>query len=198
MKNLLLLLGVVVCTCSCNQKDKEKTSPQTKKEAPKPEYLLSKDGIGEIKIGMTQAELEKLLGQPLAMKHADDNSEDIWADTAVAKYRDIEVSLFFERQYNADKAVKVMELSALATSSPLCKTANGLGVGDDRSAILAAYEDNPINMGPESIMVNDSTWALSKTAYYINISDDKWDRQIIFRLIDKKVASLEATLLIGD
>jgi hypothetical protein len=197
MKNLLLLLWVVVCTYSCSQKDKEKSSAQTKKEAPKPEYLLSKDGIGELKIGMTQAELEKLLGRQLVMKHAADTGE-IWADTAVAKYRDMEVSMYFERQYNQDNSIKIMELAALGTSSPLCKTANGLGVGDERSAIIAAYEDNPINMGPESIMVNDSTWALSKTAYYINISDDKWDRQIVFRLVNKKVASLEAALLVGD
>jgi hypothetical protein len=47
-------------------------------------------------------------------------------------------------------------------------------------------------------MVNDSTWALSKTSYFIYISDDKWDKQLVFRLSNKKVASLEAIVSMGD
>jgi hypothetical protein len=42
---------------------------------------------------MTQEELEKLLNQKLALKHT--NDADAWSDTAIAKYKDIEVSLFF-------------------------------------------------------------------------------------------------------
>lgn len=145
---------------------------------------------------MLQKDIEKILGQPLVMRHANDTGE-IWVDTAIAKYNDIEVELYFQRSYVEENSDQ-MELMALSTSSPLCRTIDGLGVGDDREAILAVYQDNPINMGPENVMVNDTTWALSKTNYYINVSDDKWDRQIIFLLVNKKVKSVQASLAMGD
>jgi len=145
---------------------------------------------------MTTTDLEKLLKQSLVMNHANDTGE-IWVDTATVKYGEIDIDLYFQKMYSEEPANE-MELYGLGTSSPLCKTETGLGVGDDRSAILAAYEDNPINMGPESVMVNDTIWALSKTNYFIYISDDKWDKQLVFRLVNKKVASLEAIVAMGD
>lgn len=195
MKSLLTMLIAVLIVAACSQGDKEKTS-KTDKKPGDAKYMLSKEGIGDLKIGMLQKDIEKLLNQSLAMKHANDTGE-IWVDTATAKYGDIEVALYFQRSYVEENSNQ-MELMALSSSSPLCKTADGLGVGDDRDAILAVYQDNPINMGPESYMINDSTWGLSKTNYYININDDKWDKQIIFLLVNKKVASLQASLAMGE
>ncbi len=195
MKSFLTVLIAALIIAGCSQGDKKKIS-KTDKKSGDAKYLLSKEGIGDLKIGMLQKDIEKLLDQSLSMKHRNDTGE-VWMDTATAKYGDIEVELYFQKMYSEEPAHK-MELFALSTSSPLCKTASGVGVGDDRSAILAAYEDNPISMGPESVMVNDSTWALSKTNYYINVSDDKWDKQIIFQLINKKVATIQASLAMGE
>lgn len=194
MKNSLLLLATVLLLASC--KDKEKSSAKKDKDPVSTEYLITKEGIGELKIGTFQADIEKLLKQSLVMKHAKDTGE-VWSDTATVTYNKMEVTLYFQKSY-LEAHPEEMELFGLSTNSTLCKTATGLGVGDDRSAILAAYEDNPINMGPESVMVNDSTWALSKTNYYINVSDDKWDKQIIFQLINKKVATIQASLAMGE
>lgn len=194
MRTTILFLSAVILFMAC----KDKNDPSGKKDIKPvpPEYLLSKNGIGEIKIGMTRTEIEKLLRQSLTMWHAKDTG-DTWADTATAKYRDLEVSLYFQRQYSETPTTE-MELTGISTKSPLCKTAGGLGVGDDRNAVLAAYEDNPISMGPESVMINDSTWGLSKTNYYITISDSAWDKQITFNLVNKKIASVEASIQMGD
>ena len=53
-------------------------------------------------------------------------------------------------------------------------------------------------MGPEWESVNDSTWAMSKTKYSISIKDDKWDKELIFHLVNKKVVSLQAGIIMGD
>lgn len=196
MRSLFIPLFSVLVLLSCNSKNKKSGSKEPGKKPGSSEYTISKDGIGELKIGMTQAELEKLLNQKLAMKHAADM--EAWGDTVMVKYKEIEVSLYFERQYNEDEDVKIMQLSAIETSSPLCKDANGLGIGDERTAVLSAFEDNPINMGPEYEQVNDSTWAPSKTKYSINVKDDKWDRELIFHLVNKKVASLQASIIMGE
>lgn len=195
-KTLLILLAIAVIT-GCNQKDKQKSSQKKGDKPADPAYVISKNGIGELKLGMTQEELEKLLNQKLVMKHAKDTG-DVWSDTALVKYKDIEVSLYFDRQYSADETEKVFELIAIQSSSPLCKTAGGLGTGDNRDAILSAYEDNPIDMGPVEEMVNDTTWVFSKTKYYISVKDDKWDKQLVFHLTDKKVSSVEATIMMGE
>lgn len=197
MRSLFISLFSVFALLGCNQKDKQKNSNQPDKKNENSAYTISKEGIGEIKIGMTQAELEKLLNQKLILKHAND-SGDVWADTATAKYKDIEVSLYFERQYNEDDNIKVMQLFAAETSNPLCKTETGIGIGDEKSTIVAAYDDNPINMGPEYEPVNDSTWLPSKTKYSISVKDDKWDKELIFHLVNKKVNSLAASIIMGE
>ena len=196
MKYLLFLTIAGLLTFSCNDNKNEKSTVKTGKAPTNSKYLISKDGIGELKIGMLKKDIEKLLQESLVMKHANDTGE-VWSDTAVTKYGEIEVTLYFQRVYD-ERPTDDMELMGLGTDSPLCRTADGLGVGDDKYAILKAYEDNPITMGPENIQVNDTTWGFSKTNYSIYISDDKWDKQITFLLVDKKVSKVEAIMHMGD
>jgi len=61
-----------------------------------------------------------------------------------------------------------------------------------------SYEENPITMGPEWVQINDTTWDMSKTKYSINVKDDKWDKQLIFHLEDKKIVSLGASMIMED
>jgi hypothetical protein len=195
MRSLFIIVFSALALISCNQKEKNPASKQADKKPVNSSYVVSKDGIGEIKIGMTRQELEKLLGQKLAMKHADD--PEAWADTSTAKFKDIEVILYFER-YTEEDDTYDMQLTGIKSSSQLCKTASGLGIGDEKPVIIVAYDDNPVDMGPEYERINDSTWAPSKTIYNINIRDEKWDRQLIFQLINKKTASLGASIIMGE
>jgi hypothetical protein len=198
MKNLLLLFSAAVIIISCNQKKKDSTAKRPDKNTGDTTYLISKYGFGQIKIGMTQSELEKILTQRLNMKHAKD-SEEPWSDTAIAKYKDIDISLYFQPRYNEDQdAPKIMELYGLATSSPLCKTAAGIGIGDDKVAVVSSYDENSINMGPEYEQVNDSTWLPSKTKYTIHVSNNDDERELFFNLLNKKIASFGVSIVIGD
>lgn len=192
MRNVLFLSFAILFFTGCSQKKDKK---QGGKKVENNEYTVSKDGIGELKIGLTRQQLEKILKQQLSMKHEGD--AEAWADTATTKYRDIEVTLYFER-YTDDNEAPAMQLTAVKTSSALCKTESGLGIGDEKTAIINAYDDNPVDMGPEYEQVNDSTWAPSKIKYNINIKDDKWDRQLIFQLVNKKVASVGASIIMGE
>lgn len=197
MRKIFFCLFAVSALVSCGSKDQSNSSGSSGKIPADAAHTISKDGIGDIKIGMSQEELEKTLNQKLAMRHANDTGE-VWSDTATVKYKDMDLSLYFQMTYHETARTEMMQLSGVETGSPLCKTPTGLGVGDNRAAILAAYEDNPIDMGPENEMVNDTTWVLSKTKYIIYVKDDKWDKELIFRLVNKKVASIEASLLLGD
>ncbi len=192
MKNFLVYLILAFVLLSCNQKDKK----EPEKKIEKTEYTITKDGIGDLKIGMRDADVEKIVNQRFNFRMVID-SPGYWQDTVKAKYKDIDVSLYFER-LDGDSDSSYMQLTGLVTSSTLCKTEYGVGIGDDRSAILQPYDDRPIDMGPEYEQVNDTTWALSKTKYSVNVKDDKWDREIIFHLVNKKIVSLGVGLIMGE
>lgn len=196
MRSLFIISFLCFALFSCNQKDKQSGSKQPDKKNETTAYTISKDGIGELKIGMTKTEVEKLLNQQFQFNAMKD-SAGYWQDTVKTKYKEIEVSLYFERQYT-DNDNTIMQLAGVETGSPLCKTASGIGIGDEKPAILSAYDDNPIDMGPEFEPANDSTWLPSKTKYYINVKDDKYDRELIFHLTNKKVSSLQAAIIMGD
>jgi hypothetical protein len=181
---------------SCNQKKLQPDSKLSGKKVENTGYTISKDGLGELKIGMTQAEVEKLLSQQFKFNSVKD-APGYWQDTVKAKYKEIEVSLYFERQY-VDDDNATMQLAGVETGNSLCKTASGLGIGDEKLTIVSRYDDNPIDMGPEFEQVNDSTWLPSKTKYYINVKDDKYDKQLSFHLLNKKVVSLQAAIIMGE
>jgi hypothetical protein len=192
MRKFLLYPVLALALFSCTQKDKKAPA----KKVEKNEYTLTKDGIGELQIGMRAAEVEKLVNQRFNFRMLVD-SPGYWQDTIKAKYKDMDVSLYFER-LGGDSDSTYMELSGLETSSALCKTEYGIGVGDDRAAILEPYDDRPIDMGPDYEQVNDTTWASSKTKYSVNVKDDKWDRELVFHLVNKKIVSLGAGIIMGD
>ena len=192
----LFIIMLIFAAWNNNKADKPRTDSDTTKVVQNKEYLVSKDGIGELKIGMKQTEVEKLLSQQFNFNSIKD-SAGYWQDTVKAKYKEIEVSLYFERQY-VDEENSIMQLAGIETSSTLCKTASGIGIGDEKSTIISAYDDNPIYMGPEFEQVNDTTWLPSKTKYNINVKDDKYDKELIFHLLNKKVVALEAAIIMGD
>ena len=195
MRNLFIFFFAAFTILSCNQKSKQPAAKQPDNKTENTGYVITKDGIGDLKVGMTKSEVEKLLGQKFNLKSATDSTA--WQDTALAKYKDLDVSLYFERQYSEESSYD-MQLTGVSTSSSLCKTALGIGIGDEKSTIISAYDDNPIDMGPDYETVNDSTSVPSKTKYSINVKDDKWDKELVFRLVNKKVTSLQASILMGE
>ena len=187
---------LIFAACNNNKADKHRTDSDTTNIVQNKDYLVSNDGIGELKINMKQTEVEKLLSQQFNFNALKD-SAGYWQDTVKAKYRQIEVSLYFERHY-IDDDNSIMQLSGIETSSTLCKTASGIGIGDEKSTIISAYDDNRIYMGPEYEAVNDTTWLPSKTKYSINVQDDKYDKELIFHLTNKKVSSIGVALILGE
>lgn len=195
MRNLFIFFFGAFTILSCNQKSKQPAAKQPDNKTENTGYIINKDGIGDLKVGMTKSEVEKLLGQKFNLKSATDST--VWQDTALAKYKDLDVSLYFERLYSEENSYDI-QLTGVSTSSPLCKTVSGIGIGDEKSAIISAYDNNPIDMGPDYETINDTTSVPSKTKYSINVKDDKWDRELVFRLVNKKVASLQASILMGE
>lgn len=158
------------------------------------DYVIDMNGIGALKIGMRQDEIEKMLKQKLILKNALDTAVS-FEDSVTAKYKNINVLLFFLRSYTSEKEFS-MYLTGIRTSSALCKTGSGVGIGADRLKIITAFQTQNICMGPE--FEDEADTAKSKTKYFISITDDKGERKMVFYLRNKKTIAIEVNTVFND
>jgi hypothetical protein len=155
------------------------------------DYLLSLDGIGPLKLGMPLIEMEKLLQTKVVLKVIDIDSVRL-TETVKAKYKGIDVELnLFKRQDN------IIALDGISSSSPLCKTKSGLGIGSTKLQIIAAYEGYHIDAKPVYDYDNDKP-VKSKTMSTVTVKEDEEGYAIIFSLVNNKVVSFEILPIYDD
>ena len=148
--------------------------------AQKNNYTLSFDGVGELKLGMSKAELEKLLHSKIVLKHI--GVDEVYEETIQAKYlgRDVTLSLF-----RSEDRIAVLE--SVRVTDPVFKTADGTGIGTDQSTIVNKYEDQLLIIHPDffdnNAVRNQTIIKLAKI--------DNYRAAIIFTMVNKKVVAME-------
>jgi len=181
MKKICFLLFIKVATYATGQNK---------------DYTISMNGLGSLKLGMNQAQLEKLLNQKLLLDNYLDTINDHNWDTARLKYKGINVQLEFTRSYYAPNVFH-MRLIGIRASSPLCKTATGIGIGSDRLKIIAGYDSYHVNIQPGYANYYQTEQGKGKST--LSILDDAastldyWSDAytMVFYLLNKKVVSFE-------
>lgn len=136
--------------------------------AQKPDHLVSFEGIDELQIGIGKAEIEKLLTTRILFKHIGIDKQ--YTETFKVKYKgtDMEIDLMGSDQ-------KTTRLDGIRTTSPLFKTAEGIGIGSDQQTIINTYEKH----------------LLIITKEYITLVDiDNIHSSIVFRMQNKKVVGI--------
>ena len=190
---LLFLIFIFAC--------KQKQDASATKKPENTDYLVSLDGIGPVKTGMSQEELEKILGQKIPLTNPTDSSSGSWMDSAIIRYKDAELKLSFVRTYAYDKPDSFhMRVNTIYCNSPLFKTIGGMGIGSTKKEIVEAFDQYRLYMAPEFEMPNDTTWERSKTLYSISVREAREGSQIVFHinLKDKKVYSIEVGTYYDD
>jgi len=189
----LLPFFFFLAACGGKQDDKKTTKNKNT------DYLVSLDGIGAVKTGMSQAELEKVLQQKIHLTNPTDTVTKSWMDSVTIRYKEAALKLSFVRTYAyATMDSFHMRVDDITTSSPLCKTAEGVGIGSTKLQVINAFDNYKIYMRPEYVMVNDTTWGLSKSVYLIQVREDREGPQITFYLKDNKVYSIEVGTFYDD
>lgn len=181
MRKLLLPFLVLLAACGSKQNDKKNENT---------DYLVTLDGIGPVKVSMTQEEIGKLLNQKVPLSNPTDTVSGSWEDSATIKYKDAEIKLSFVRTYMSED-IFYMRITGMKTSNPLCKTEKGIGIGAGKQQIIDAFENYLLILTPE---YEDTTYTTrSKTRYSINVREDWEGKEIIFYLKDNKVFSIEVS-----
>ncbi len=156
------------------------------------DYLLSLDGMGALKLGMPLTELEKLLQTKVALKVINVDPV-VLTETIKAKYKGIDVAInLFKRQ-------DYIAVDGISSSSPLCKTKSGIGVGSTKLQIIAAYDGYHIDARPVyTYKESDAKPEKSKTESTITIKEDVEGYALVFNLSNNKVVSFDIIPIYDD
>jgi len=148
--------------------------------AQKNDYTVSFSGIGELKLGMGKAELEKLLKMKIVLKHI--GVDVVRTETIKAKYLGKDVALHLFGSQDGDAS-----LEGIGVTDPMFNMADGTGIGTDQSTIVDKYEDQLLIIQPE--YSDDGTLKNNTTITLAAI--DNYRAAIIFTMVNKKVVAIE-------
>jgi len=186
MQKFLFLFLIFFISCGSKTEHTEKTIVD-------PDYLVSLQGIGQIKTNMYQTEIEKVIGKKIPLTNPQDTISGSYMDSASIKYKDADLRLTFVRAYSSDDNF-TMQMSAMETTSPLCKTKDGVGIGSSKQDIINAFPENRLEMFHP--YYNDTL--PSKEEYVITVKIAKEGPQIVFRLKNNIVHSIEVGVYYDD
>ena len=130
MRKSLFLLFILFATISVNAQDTKQ--------------VLNFDGIEELKLGMTKADLEKLLKKKIVFKHI--GIDEIYTESLDVTYKGIpfELGMMRSEEYGA-------RLESVATTNPRYKTAEGIGIGSTELEIINAYENDLLMISRDQV-----------------------------------------------
>jgi len=146
---------------------------------------ISMTGIGDIKIGMKKAELEKITGTKVNLKNL--AQKDGYRDTVNFTYKTIAYQVAIEKTY-MDEDKYDITVAEVRTSNPKIKTKSGIGIGDDKMKIITTYTDYAIHIMPE--YEDDTYIKKSKTKSRVTVYSDETGNTIIFYLTNNKVTAI--------
>jgi hypothetical protein len=179
----LLAISGTLFLFSCGEKTANTSANATVDSA----FLLTTEGLGELRVGMDVKELEKVLGEKITLMNQ--NPQEVWIDSAQIKYRGEPATVFFDRRYLTDTTFDLV-LGGIRTSGAGFKTGTGIGIGSGKDEIWNAYREGYIfNMYPD---YEDSTFTnFSKTRSFIYVTTGEGDNAILFSLENDKVKMFE-------
>jgi hypothetical protein len=151
------------------------------------------NGIGDIKLGMKKAELEKLVNQTFKLPHLSSKNGDAYQDTVRINYKGMEADVMFQKEYSENDKYNIA-VWEIKSSSPQLKTKSGIGIGDDKYKIISTYEGFVIWIMPE-YENNYSTKSKTKSSVWLHGDDSN---VIIFYLDKNKVTAMGVTYFEGD
>ncbi|HYH14357.1 MAG TPA: hypothetical protein VD794_04000 [Flavisolibacter sp.] len=153
---------------------------------------VTMNGIGEIKVGMSKKDLEKLIGVSISSKRL---SDDDWSyDTVRFYHKTIHFEAILSKELDA-KQEPYIAVWGITSDNNRLRTKSGISIGDDKLKVINTYEMYSINLSPANEGPDFST--KSKTQSYVTLYSDDGTRTIIFHLTRNKVTAISVAFNLG-
>jgi hypothetical protein len=188
MKVIPSFLIILLIGCNTRHEKKAEMKPENN------QYVFSMDGMDELKIGMKQAEVEKILNKKLHLESAETNGVS-YMDSARVTYKGADIGLCFLREYTGDKDFYMWLIGVESQDDRSC-TDSGIRIGDGKEKIIDSYPFNKISLGPG--YDNDTDTLISKTKYMIDAENETSNRKLVFQLDNKKLKKISTSVVFHD
>ena len=188
MKKLPVFI-LLLAAAACSSKTSHTNTPDNS-------ITVSMKGISDLKIGMQKESAEKLLKHKLVLPHLSPDSTNNYYDTISCKYKDIDYTLGFTKEWQEDSTY-IIKLSQISSHSPLLKTPSGIGISDDLCKIGAAYEEYRISITPTFDYTGNKPIRI-KGKSEITLYDTDSNNAITFYMNNNKVEGMGVMFFEGD
>lgn len=143
--------------------------------------IVTMNGIGDIKVGMKKAELEKIIGHQVKLVKL--LRQDDWErDTLNFIHKDIAYQVIMDKNYNEeDPGFIVYEVKSMGKG---LITRSGISIGDDKMKVINTYKDYTLQVMPD---LEKDLIQKSKTRSVIWLFGEESGMVIIFYLKNDKV-----------
>lgn len=190
MKCFYVALSCLMLACNAKQKNNPSATSESAKSVDAA-HLITMDGIGDIKEGISQTDLEAILKRKIPLTNPSDSLSGSWMDYATVPYQNDSLYFTFVRTYTTVTDSFYMRVLAIESTNPLHRTKGNIGVGSTKKEIIEAYPDKRIYMEPE--YENDSLFTTSKVFYRVYVRDDREGPQIACYLKNGVVFKMEVS-----
>jgi hypothetical protein len=157
-----------------------------------PAVTVTMAGIGDIKVGMRQSELEKITGQPIKLKKR--TGEEYYYDTIRLTHKSVPYEIMLAKETD-DKERTYLAVYEIKTNSPQIKTKSGISLGDDKLKIITTYEGYSIHITPT--YEGEDYNIKSKTKSTLTLNSDETNNVITFFLENNKVTAISVGIFEG-
>lgn len=155
--------------------------------------LVTLNGIGDIKLNMKKADVEKLLGQKLSLKNLVTKSDYNNSDTFHCSYNGVDIDIVLTKSFTTETKYDIV-VNEVKSNSPLLKTKSGIGIGDDKCKIINTYDGYLITIEP---VYDDANYTVkSATRSNIWLRGDR--SAILFYMDSNKITGMSVTIYEGD
>jgi len=154
--------------------------------------IATSNGIGDIKLEMTKADVEAVIGQSLKLRPL---SEQGWTDdTTTFVYNNVSYEIILQREANEKKKLVRSLVYQITCASKFLKTKSGITIGDDKLKIITTYEGYYIRIEPA---YEDAFKQIkSKNRSVVMVLTDV-NKAVIFYLTDNKVKAISTGFIEG-
>lgn len=156
------------------------------------DMIVTTAGIGPIRIGMSRAAVEKLLGTKLKFPKASKDPNGYDWDTIRCKFKEMDMDLVFGKTYFGNDTTAKFGVYQVSSNSSLIKTKSGIAIGDDKLKIFKIYDQYRLEYFP------DMDKKLNPKKVQVNLFDNETSNVLIFYLNDGIVTGFGAMIYEGD